>query len=59
MNQLNWFWIGISLTVPPIVGGLIAFPFWRRDQAIFAAEPFPQRGLGQRLQKIDGQERDA
>ena len=25
----------VSLTVPPVVGGLIAFPFWRRDQAIF------------------------
>jgi hypothetical protein len=35
MNQLNWFWIGVSLAVPPVVGGLLAFPFWRRDQAIF------------------------
>lgn len=35
MNQVNWFWIGISLVVPPIVGGLLAFPFWRKDQAIF------------------------
>lgn len=35
MDQLNWFWIGVSLTIPPIVGGLIAYPFWRRDQAIF------------------------
>lgn len=25
----------MSLVVPPIVGGLIAFPFWRKDQAIF------------------------
>ena len=35
MNQLNWYWITVSLTIPPLVGGLIAFPFWRRDQAIF------------------------
>src|SRR5258706_7452145 len=35
MNQLNWYGIAVSLTVPPLVGGLIAFPFWRRDQAIF------------------------
>jgi hypothetical protein len=35
MNQLNWFWIGLSLVVPPIVGGLVALPFWRKDQAIF------------------------
>ncbi len=35
MNQLNWYWIALSLTVPPLVGGLLAFPFWRNDQAIF------------------------
>jgi len=35
VHQLNWFWIVLSLTVPPLVGGLIAFPFWRKDQAIF------------------------
>src|SRR6266511_2039790 len=35
MDHLNWHWIILSLTVPPIVGGLVAFPFWRKDQAIF------------------------
>jgi hypothetical protein len=35
MNQLNWHWITLSLTVPPLVGGLIALPFWLKDQAIF------------------------
>jgi hypothetical protein len=35
MHQLNWYWIGVSLIVPPLAGGLLAFPFWRKDQAIF------------------------
>jgi hypothetical protein len=35
MNQLNWSWITIAAMVPPIAGGLVALPFWRRDQAIF------------------------
>jgi TRAP-type mannitol/chloroaromatic compound transport system permease small subunit len=35
MDQLNWSWILVALTVPPLAGGLLAFPFWRRDQAIF------------------------
>lgn len=35
MHQLNWYWLGLSLAVPPLVGGLLAFPFWRKDQAIF------------------------
>jgi hypothetical protein len=35
MNGLNWFWVGFSLIVPPLVGGAVAYPFWRRDQAIF------------------------
>jgi hypothetical protein len=35
MNQLNWYWVTVSLTVPPLVGGLVALPFWRKDQAIF------------------------
>jgi len=35
MNQLNWYWVTFSLTVPPLAGGLVAFPFWRKDQAIF------------------------
>ena len=35
MHQLNWFWIGFMLILPPIVGGLLALPFWLKDQAIF------------------------
>ena len=35
MNHLNWYWVTFSLTVPPLAGGLVAFPFWRKDQAIF------------------------
>jgi len=35
MDHLNWYWIGLSLTVPLVVGGLLALPFWWKDQAIF------------------------
>jgi|SRR5829696_4607619 len=35
MHQLNWYWIGLSSVFPPIVAVLLAYPFWRRDQAIF------------------------
>ena len=35
MAALNWYWIGISLIVPPLVGGAVAYPFWKKDQAIF------------------------
>jgi hypothetical protein len=35
MYQLNWYWIAIASFVPPIFAGLVAYPFWRRDQAIF------------------------
>ena len=38
MDQLNWYWVTFALTVPPLVGGVLAFPFWRRDQAIFGNE---------------------
>ena len=34
MNELNWFWIGLALTVPPLVGGLIAYPLWQRGEPI-------------------------
>jgi hypothetical protein len=33
--QLNWHWIGLGAAVPPILGLLVAWPFWRRDQPIF------------------------
>lgn len=32
---LNWFWITIMATVPLVVGHLLAYPFWRKNQAIF------------------------
>jgi hypothetical protein len=35
MDQVNWHWIAFSLTVPPLVGGVLALPFWWKDQAIF------------------------
>ena len=34
-THLNWFWIGLMLTAPPIVGLLLAMPFWRRGQSVF------------------------
>lgn len=35
MDHVNWYWVTFSLTVPPLVGGLLALPFWQKDQAIF------------------------
>ena len=35
MTRLNWNWIALGLTVPPVVGLLTAWPLWRRDQMIF------------------------
>ena len=35
MNGLNWPWIALEATVPPIVGVLVAWPFWRKAQPIF------------------------
>lgn len=32
---LNWFWISLMATVPLVVGHIVAYPFWRRGQAIF------------------------
>ena len=34
VNGLSWFWIALALTVPPVVGGLIAFPIWLKEQPI-------------------------
>jgi hypothetical protein len=34
VNQLNWSWIALALTVPPVVGGLVAYPLWRTGQPI-------------------------
>jgi hypothetical protein len=35
VNELNWFWIALALTVPPLVGGLVALPFWLKGEPIF------------------------
>ena len=35
MNELSWFWIALALTVPPLVGGLVALPFWLKSEPIF------------------------
>jgi hypothetical protein len=35
MDHVNWFWIGLSLTIPFVVGGVLALPFWWKGQAIF------------------------
>jgi hypothetical protein len=35
VNELSWFWIALALTVPPIVGGLVASPFWLKSEPIF------------------------
>jgi hypothetical protein len=32
---LDWYWITIMATVPLVLGHLVAYPFWRRNQAIF------------------------
>jgi len=29
VNHLNWFWIGVMLTVPPMAGLAVAFLIWR------------------------------
>jgi hypothetical protein len=35
VSGLSWFWISLELTVPPLVGLLVAFPFWRKGGMIF------------------------
>ncbi|MGB7219515.1 MAG: hypothetical protein WBD07_11975 [Vicinamibacterales bacterium] len=35
MTGLNWFWIAVALTGPPLAGVLVAFPLWRIEQPIF------------------------
>jgi hypothetical protein len=34
VNELNWYWIVVELTVPPLLGLVVAYPFWRSDQPI-------------------------
>jgi hypothetical protein len=35
MTHLNWNWIALELTVPPVVALFAAFPFWRKGGMIF------------------------
>jgi hypothetical protein len=35
LTSLNWFWIAIELTIPPLVALLFAYPFWRKGGMIF------------------------
>ena len=35
MHELNWFWIALALTAPPLVGGLVALPLWLKGEPIF------------------------
>jgi hypothetical protein len=35
VNELNWFWIVMALTVPGLAGGLLATPFWLKGEPIF------------------------
>jgi MFS family permease len=35
MADLSWAWIGLMLTGPPLVGWLVAYPFWRHNEMIF------------------------
>jgi hypothetical protein len=37
VNGLNWYWISIMATAPPIVAVLLALPFWRSRQMTFGS----------------------
>jgi hypothetical protein len=34
VTGLSWFWIGVALTVPTLLGFLVALPIWKRGQPI-------------------------
>ena len=34
VTELSWFAIALMAIVPPLVGALIAYPFWTRSQSI-------------------------
>jgi hypothetical protein len=34
VNDLNWIWIALMATVPLPLGALVAYPMWRRHEAI-------------------------
>jgi hypothetical protein len=35
VNELSWYWIGLELTVAPLMGIIATYPFWRRAEMIF------------------------
>ena len=35
MTGLNWYWITVGATIPPVIALLLAFPFWWKEQPIF------------------------
>jgi hypothetical protein len=35
MNGLSWDWIGVQMTVAPLVAFIVAYPFWRKVEMIF------------------------
>jgi hypothetical protein len=34
VNQLSWNWIGFLATVPPLIALIVAYPIWRKGEAI-------------------------
>jgi len=34
VNELNWFYISVEATIPPLVAALVALPFWLKEQPI-------------------------
>jgi hypothetical protein len=34
---MSWSWIALALTAPALLALLIAFPFWRKNQATFGS----------------------
>jgi hypothetical protein len=37
VNELSWFWIVLEATLAPVMGVLVAWPFWRKRQMIFGS----------------------
>jgi hypothetical protein len=37
VTGLNWLWISVAMTLPPLAGVLVALPFWRKGQTTFGS----------------------
>jgi len=35
VTGLNWYWITVGATVPPIIALILSFPFWWKEQPLF------------------------